>query len=106
MSADPEIVKLLTVTTAHLSKNTVDQLPKDAEDHVGLVDPPDWFPTFTRDEGWMFYIPPEPDFFNVNFAEAPKDLKEVFLFARMHGCVWLLFDSDGPIVDALFFYEW
>jgi hypothetical protein len=101
-----EIVKLVTLSTCHLSESTSKNLPNGASANQGVVGLPDWWPEFTRDEGWLFWVPADEVIFEAAFAEAPKDLRDVLMYVRNSGCEWCLFDCDGPICDALYQYEW
>lgn len=106
-----EIARMLVLSTGHISPKTADQLPRGHMDMVedvstGASDVPSWGPTFARDEGWLFYVPPDKDAFEEQFEDAPKDLKDVLAFARMNECVWCMLDCDGPVVDGLYHYNW
>lgn len=100
-----ETEKLTTISTCHVCEETARKLPVNAAD---LVRPsqPDWWPQFCRDEGWLFYLFGDQDTFNINYNEAPKDLRDVLQYVRNSGYMWCLFDCDGPIIDALYHYEW
>jgi hypothetical protein len=62
-------------------------------------------PTATTRDGWFVYA---PDFFN-DRDRAPgslhSDLFDAAWLARQHGCAYLLFDCDAPVVDGLPTYE-
>jgi hypothetical protein len=101
-----EISKLVTLSTSHLSQTTANNLPSGRGDHQGVVGTPDWWPQFSRDEGWLFWVPTDEAAFQSIYAESPKDLLDVLMYVRNSGCEWLLFDSDGPLCDVLYQYEW
>lgn len=101
-----EIVKLVTLSTSHVSQTTSNMLPQNATHLASTRAPPDWWPEFVRDEGWMFWVPEDVVIFEAAFADAPKDLRDVLMYVRNSGCEWCLFDCDGPICDALYHYEW
>ncbi len=101
-----EIVKLVTLSTGHVSQTTANMLPQNAVHLEGTRTLHDWWPEFARDEGWMFWVPADDVVFEAGYAKAPKDLRDVLLYVRNSGCEWLLLDCDGPVCDALFHYDW
>jgi len=101
-----EIVKLVTLSTSHISQTTVHNLPNGRGDHWGVRGTPDWWPRFARDEGWLFWVPADEAAFQICYAEAPKDLLDVLMYIRNSGCEWLLLDCDGPTCDVLYQYDW
>ncbi len=96
------IEKMLVLSTGHISETTMKELP---ESYVGMTrdNQPDWWPTFARDEGWVFYI--YEDATEV-WKYAPKDLVACIEFARQRGCKWLMLDCDGAQVPELPFHVW
>jgi hypothetical protein len=97
-----EIAQMLVLSTAHIPENIADQLPRDAGDEG-----PDWSPTFTRDSGWLWHVPPLADNGEADEVDGtPAELSAVFRFAREQGCVWVMLDSDGPAIDELPTWEW
>lgn len=100
-----ETEKLTTIATSHVSKQTCEKLPENAADLV-RTNQPDWWPTFCRDEGWLFYLFGDQATFDINYRDAPKDLREVLQYVRNSGFMWCLFDCDGPVIDGLYEYEW
>ena len=101
-----EIVKLVTLSTSHVSQATSLLMPKDSSTLITTIKQPDWWPEFVRDEGWLFWVPQDEVIFEAAFAEAPKDLRDVLMYIRNSGCEWCLFDCDGPLCDALYQYDW
>jgi hypothetical protein len=95
-----EIHKMLVLSTSHVSQTTADLLPRN---HIDMIsgDHQDWWPTFSREEGWVFYVGELK-----SYKDAPSDLFFVVKYAMSHGCVWLMFDRDGETVDNLKTYEW
>lgn len=93
-----EIHKMLVLSTAHVMSSTADEL------EFGETKA-DWKPAFTREEGWVFYVPgASAD--DSRYNDAPNDIRMLIEFARDQGVQWLMFDSDGPTVDNLEVYEW
>jgi len=101
-----EVHRMLVLSTSHITLETADKLPRGHIDMESPEDVPEWGPSFARNEGWLFYIAPEKNWFDDRYGDAPKDLYAVLDFARQHECVWLMLDTDGPVVDALPHWEW
>lgn len=78
-----EIVTMMVLSTAHVSATTAKLL-----DDLTLES------AFRRDDGWIFYVGNGP-------TDAPVDLEAVLAYARRLGCVWVMLDSDGPIMSDL-----
>lgn len=95
---------MLVVSTSHISRETADCIEAVVDTLAAGGDGPKWAPTFTRDEGWVFYVG------NVagehKAPVAPVDLALVMDYAHSHGCAWLMFDCDGQLVDDLPTFEW
>ena len=91
-----EIVKLLVVSTAHLSEETVKAIEDITSDKNVL-----WDPSFTRDQGWVFCVDMAG-----KYEKAPADLQDMIAFAHGQGCDWLMFDCDANVVDELKTYDW
>jgi hypothetical protein len=96
-----EFQKMQVASTAHVSKETADLLPRGHSDMESEDDIPSWGPTFAREEGWLFYVGSLS-----HFEEAPKELFEVVLLAHQQGCQWLMLDRDGETVDNLPTFDW
>lgn len=94
-----EISKMITISTAHIRKETADDLGSTMNTrYVGWMQ---WFSYYDKaDYGW--FIPTD----YVEFEMLPKDLADCIRFALRHGCDWLCLDCDGEIVDSLPTYEW
>jgi hypothetical protein len=85
---DAPVRHVLDCSTGHLSEATRGWL---ADSHAagavsGLLEGP---------HGWL--VPIIVDALDA----APRDLVEVLRHARVCGCDYVLFDSDGPAIDAL-----
>jgi hypothetical protein len=101
-----EVHRMLVVSTSHVTEQTALALPQTHSDLLIGDITETWWPTFVRDEGWVFHVPPEKEWFDERYRDAPKDLYTVLDTARQHECEWLMFDSDGPVVDHLPNWEW
>jgi hypothetical protein len=88
--SDFQIEKVLALSTAHVRRETAGEIAGGAE----------WAPSWSRDEGWMFHVD------TLLEGEAPADLRAAAALAREQGCVWLMLDMDGPIVDELEEHAW
>ena len=112
-----EIAKMLVLSTRHLTQATANKLPQGHADlayfesqrlatssgrtkSLGPDEEPDWWPTFARDEGWVFHVGDPHD------EDTPKDLTLLLAFAQRQGVDWLMLDRDGPVVEELPHYEW
>lgn len=102
-----EISKMLTLSTAHITKETADKLDLDCKP----VSPEDYWQhsfcfdlglsIFPKDDfGWFLWIP------SADRAALPDDLKQCIELALANGCDWLCLDSDGLIEKSLKTYEW
>lgn len=99
-----EIAQMLVLSTGHLRKETADSLPETHKDVPDTVEQAHWWPSFIRNEGWMFYVPLDPE--DQRYIDAPEELKNIAAFAKAIGCTWVMLDQDGPIVDVLPHWEW
>lgn len=86
-----EISKMLTVSTAHINKETAKMLDGDID--IVIYDKGVY--------GWFIHIPDDPEEYNI-----PQELLKLMKFAKDLDCDWLCLDSDGEILDYLETYEW
>ena len=86
-----EIDRMLTLSTAHVTKGTAALLD------AGKVD----LASYKTEYGWFIHL---PDF--LSEYDIPSDLKACAKFAKKHGCIWLHFDRDADTVDELSKYGW
>jgi len=94
-----EISTMLTINSAHITKETADILA----DHNAAAGWTMMLAVYDFDEyGWMIYVS------DSDGAEdgMPEDLAACVELAQDKGCDWLRLDSDGEIVDELPVYEW
>lgn len=92
-----EITKCLTLSTAHISKNTANLLDKEIKTpYLNL-------PVYDKTGvGWFIYIPT-----NLNeLDKLPSDLTKVLSLAKDLNCNMLCLDSDGDIISWLPKYDW
>lgn len=95
-----DIEQMLVVSTSHITPELAQTLSNDPDpEHM------EWWPDFSRDEGWIFYAPAS-DVDDPRYADAPACLQALIEFARSHGCCWLMLDCDGETVPALPTWEW
>lgn len=81
-----EIHRTIMLSTAHLAPIELEQL----EDHASM----------SSDDGWLLYTGRD-----INEKAAPS-LTAAVALARRERCVFIRFDSDGPLVDELPAYDW
>lgn len=102
-----DITKMLTLSTAHITKETADKLNIDCKPAL----PEEYFKhgfcfnlgisVYPKDEyGWFLWVP-----FSA-IEKLPSDLEQCVRLAHRNGCVWLCLDSDGLIDPSLKTYEW
>ena len=105
-----EIAKMLTISTAHITKETADKLNYEYED----VTEEDYYQNsfcfntgitiYLKDVfGWFICI---PDATILDESAIPDDLRDCLSFALKNGCDWLCLDCDGETVDELPTFEW
>lgn len=102
-----EIHHILVATTAHLRKETVAKLPQSAgetDDALGASFP--GWPTFTCDDGWMWYVPLDTPGFDETCKELSSELCNLFVIAHQQGCCWLMLDNNGPTIEGLEKFQW
>ena len=93
------ISKMLTISTAHISKKTADLLDFEGKNNV-LQD----IVVIPKDEyGWFIYPYPDDE---KKLAVLPNDLRACIHFARKNGCSVLCLDRDYDEVAELPTYEW
>jgi hypothetical protein len=97
-----EIERMLVLSTSHLTEATAKLLPCIASSMMATEDTAPWFPTFAREEGWVFYVAGDGEC----YLEAPEDLMRVIRYASDHECAWLMLDRDGPKIKELPHWEW
>ena len=97
-----EIARMLTISTAHISKETADLLAGNYP--IELV--PVWEMSvgiYAKEEyGWYIYF---------SLAEhihpsMPEDLAACLHLARQYQCSVLCLDNDGDVVEGLPVYDW
>jgi len=90
---DHDIVKVLELSTCHVSLETSQAMNADTID----------WPMDNVDYGWLVYC---------RFADAedlkrlPKDLAAAIRMGHERGCKFLKFDCDASIIDGLTEYLW
>ena len=91
---NPEISKMLTLSTAHVSEATAAKLEKGRACLLSI---------FAKGEyGWFIFVAREDG----SMGGAPSDLAACIAKARALGCDWLCLDRDGETVGDLPTYEW
>ena len=96
------IDKFLTLSTAHIKKDTAKALDKECNwenGGMGLC------AYKKRSFGWWISIPDEADLEDLS-ETVPQDLMECLRLANAYGCSLLCLDRDGEIVPELGAYDW
>ncbi len=92
-----EISKMITLSTAHISPDTLDKL-----DNGSSAVPP----CYKKDEFGYFVLSNKDVLSDYEDNEYfPKDLKQCVEFARVHDCDWIMFDGDAGEVEELDVYS-
>lgn len=90
-----EITKTLTLSTAHITKETATFLDSD----------PDNLIVYKKGEyGWFINI--DSEIFEEELTSIPYDLVTLIILAKENECSYLCLDCDGLIVEELPVYEW
>lgn len=88
-----EISKMLTISTAHIRKET----PELLDDGIRYLI------VYKKDEyGWFIFVPS----YENNVSKAMPDLHRLLVFAKDMDCEWLCLDRDGEILEYLPIYKW
>ena len=97
-----EITRMLTISTAHISKETADLLA--GEFPMQIV--PAWEMSVgiysKEDFGWYIYTSP----LDRIDPSMPEDLAACLRLAHKHDCEVLCLDCDGEVVEGLPVYDW
>lgn len=97
-----DITRCLTISTAHVSKETISLLEKECKSQ-------DILPVIAYkkgDYGFWVYCPDDMMEYFGGGENVPNDLWECMLVAYEHDCRWLCLDRDGEVVEKLLVYEW
>ena len=97
-----EIAKMLTLSTAHISEESVVMLEREVDkDKMGLI-------VYTKGEfGFWIYCPAaliEDEEYGKEYI--PEDIWNCMKLAQDNDCTWLCLDCDGEIIDELPTFEW
>lgn len=100
-----EITKMLTISTAHISRGTANFLHEVCKNSdlskLIVYDESLKYNDCTEEYGWFIYC-------NVDLPDldVPEDLLKAMCFTRDNNCDWLCLDRDAKSVDGLDKYEW
>lgn len=103
-----EITKMLTISTANISKETADLINEECNTWSN----PEFPACFTKGEfGYLINVP--EDFIGEDEDGAPyctydipDDLFNCMSLAYERDCQWLCFDRDGMVVETLPVFDW
>ena len=100
-----EITKMLTLSTAHISKETA-MLLVESNDKIEFS-----LSTYQKNwrnfnYGWFIHVPEELKEYPEAYFDVPNDLMKCLLFAKDLECELLCLDEDGEILDYLEKFDW
>ncbi len=113
--SQPDISRILTISTGHVTENTRNMLDREPEeDNFGLA-------VYNKNDfGYIIYLPDPSDNNEIRtiyteipsegpyfgYADkVPKDLQDVLRYCHDMGCDILCLDSDGPEIPYLRWYD-
>lgn len=116
----PEIARVLTLSTAHLRKETAEMMDSDCREELSMLSiyPKIALPLQVIGEsspeeieresfGWWVYILQDGTSEDTDGLESlPEDLSACVRYAKDRGCSLLCFDGNGDTVSSLPVYEW
>lgn len=96
-----EITRCLTISTGHITAQTMQQLEKEPEmNQIQLS-------VYRKgDFGYWIYCPQNMLTTLNNGKYIPEDLWKCMCLANTNDCEWLCLDSDGQEIADLPLYEW
>jgi hypothetical protein len=92
-----EIHRMACLSTAHLSLSSRQKL--DTDSMPGLI----FFPK--SQYGWFVHVPDNQEDLTQRVEGLPQDIRQCLEWAVAQGMQWLMFDSDGPVVEGIALYE-
>ena len=102
-----EIHKLMVLSTSHISAEVNERLGDGdftQKELDAFLDEDVWYvPVWNMDGGYLIGLDHEP---KDSFGNDPECIKNIVLYARKHGCLFVRLDRDGPQMKDLPTYEW
>ncbi len=97
-TAEPAVRKMLDLATCHLPSS-------EFGDEMNSWDGVIAFPN--REYGWILWVPDDPEEESADYdGEVPAEVLRIQLYARQHGCDYVMFDRDGPVDGNLPTWDW
>jgi hypothetical protein len=90
------IFRVMDLSTAHVTKKTMDALAEGSADLTSYGYP----------EGAFVHLPTDDLEEELEERGLPEDLRKVVKFAMDHDCQWVKLDADGEVCGDLPTYEW
>jgi hypothetical protein len=97
----PEISKILTLSTSHISEDTSDNFTYSPNDMPAFYDKAEF--------GWFISVPEKPFGAGGGTQDpptCPKELVALLAYARALDCQWLCLDRDGDINPLFEVFDW
>lgn len=89
-----ERAHMLVLSTAHMSLDT-------ATNWIPLCP---WACFEKADYGWFMYVCDDIDI--TETSHVPLEIRSAIHVAKREGCQWIMWDTDGPVIDELPEFEW
>jgi hypothetical protein len=89
------IIHMLDLSTAHLPEQILNNL----NGYDGVI-------ATEREYGALLHVPSDPAETEQDYGTIPTEVLAVQLYARRHGCDYVLFDADAEIDDNLPSWDW
>lgn len=105
VTVKPEVSKILTVSTAHVTQETYERLMTDeGQSETGLSTYVKRDPGSGMDYGLYVYLTQDES--SDQISEIPDDLLPLIRLAESLGCEIICLDADGPKITGYSVFSW
>lgn len=102
-----EITKMLTLSTAHITKETDQKLEFEYDLILEADEKMNGIVVYRKEEyGWFIFISEELVFDEDGCKNFPEDLIACLKLAISLDCQWLCLDRDGEVIPDLKTFDW
>lgn len=95
-----EITSMITLSTEHISEETVARFTEDRITGLTVYPKEDG----SREYGWFIYF--DKEVLDEDQDDVPKDIKDIAKVVFDNNCQMVCVDVDGPVEYSLPIYEW